>query len=90
MAAQCVGGALRYKDIKSVADSETLFTQDVKMENVDDFWSSDTSLSALSSVAKGNMDMKVIHDEDCGYEEKFLSYDEDARLTDPTLKTRVS
>ena len=35
-------------DIKSVADSETLFlfvTQNVKMADVDDFWSSDTHVA---------------------------------------------
>ena len=51
-------------DIKSVADSETLvvlFTQNVKMTEVDDFWSSDTRLATLSSAPKGfDMDIKVI------------------------------
>ena len=51
-------------DIKSVDDSETLvvlFTQNVKMTEVDDFWSSDTRLAALSSAPKGfDKDIKVI------------------------------
>ena len=62
-------------DMKNVADSETVivfFTQNVQMADVDDFWSSDTRLAALSSASKG-FDM---------YEETILSTYDNAGLTE--------
>ena len=43
------------------------------MADVDDFWSSDTRLAALSSASKGfDMDVKVIYDEECDCEETIF------------------
>ena len=52
-------------DMKNVADSDTLivlFSQNVKMADVYDFWSSDTRFAAFSSASKGlDKDIKVIY-----------------------------